>query len=131
MATRKLSFIEFAIIMILGAIFLNAAPAMGWIPGPGDDKTFTIRDDINIQYVNSHNYSVFFNESYAGEYPPNIPFFYPNNSKVHIDSIESLNTNYGDSYQIGKVFLYVAVMYLLGAFFVIGLIYILYRKLTK
>jgi len=95
-------------------------------------KIIQLDDDLNIGYLNEYTYDVYINNSFLGTYIKGEKIFVPDNSEVSIYIPKSnINTDIGTIWDSGRTSFYIALMYIISGFILIGLIIIGVRKLWK
>lgn len=94
-------------------------------------KSIIISDLTNIKYLNQYNYSIFINDTYYKDIQLNEILLYPDNENITIYIKNNINTNIDDTYNIGKIYLTLGIMYFLGFGILILIIVIIGRKIIK
>ena len=95
-------------------------------------KVVMLDDDLNIGYLNEYTYDVYVNNSFLGTYVKGEKIFIPDNSEVSIHiPTSNINTDISTIWDSGRTSFYIALMYIVSGFILIGLIIIGVRKLWK
>jgi hypothetical protein len=94
-------------------------------------KLLKIDDLTNIKYINEYPYEVYINNSYLGSFKKDENIFVPDNSSITIFLPQTINIDITKSYDVGKVYLTLGIMYFLGFFIVIVLIVVAIKKIWK
>jgi|SRR3972149_601236 len=92
-------------------------------------KLLKIDDIANIKHINEYNYDVLINNSFYGTFGINDNIFIPDNSSIQIYIKETINTDIKDSYDVGKVYLTLGIMYFIGFAIIIIIIGFGFRKI--
>ena len=84
---------------------------------------------IKIPY--DYPYEIYLNDSFYGMFKKDDNIFIPDNSNVTIFISQTINSDITKSYDVGKTFLTLGIMYFLGFFIVIVLIVVGIRKIWR
>ncbi len=94
-------------------------------------KVLKIDDIANINYINEYPYEIYLNNSYYGTFKKNENIFIPDNVDVKIIISDSIKTDFSQSYDVGKVYLTLGIMYFIGFGIIVVLIIVGIRKLWR
>ena len=126
---NKILYIFFIIIFVSSVV--NADTVIYDNPTTSNLKLLKIDDLANIKYINEYPYEIYLNDSFYGMFKKDDNIFIPDNSNVTIFISQTINSDITKSYDVGKTFLTLGIMYFLGFFIVIVLIVVGIRKIWR
>lgn len=94
-------------------------------------KQIRITDDINIKYFNEYSYDIYINNSYFGTFKKDDLITIPDDSDIIIYVPNNLQTNFNDTSDFVKRYLYIALISLSGIIILLIAGFLLIKKLWR